>query len=173
MTRVADAIFERLKRENTCVFFVPGGGSMFMVDALGKSKIDRISSIHEAGAGAGALGWSMMSGRLGVVLVTSGPGATNAVTPCLAAWTDSVPVLFISGQAKSDTLIGDSGLRTRGVQEVDIIPMVTPITKKAYQPLTSGYDCTMALDAMIKLCMDGRRGPCFLSIPLDIQGMEI
>lgn len=171
--RVADAIFERLKKETTCVFFVSGGGSMFLVDALGRSGIPNVAAIHEQGAGGMALGYAMASGKLGVVLVTSGPGATNAITPCLAAWTDSIPVLFISGQAKSETLIGLSGLRTRGVQEADIIKMVHPITKLAYQPLTSGYDCIMALEEMIIKCFADRPGPCWLSVPMDIQGMEI
>ena len=170
--RVADAIFERLKRETDAVFFVPGGGSMFLVDALGRSSIPYVSAIHEQGSGAMALGYAMASGKLGVVLVTSGPGATNAITPCLAAWTDSIPVLFLSGQAKTETLIGDTGLRTRGVQEADIIKMVHPITKLAYQPLTSGYDCTMALEEMITQCFDSRRGPCWLSIPLNVQSMS-
>jgi len=173
VARVADKIFQRLKTETECVFFLPGGGSMYLVDALGRSGIRYVSALHEAGAGEMALGYAMASGKLGVCLTTSGPGATNAITPCLAAWTDSVSVLFISGQARSDTLIGNSGLRTRGLQEADIVRMVTPITKKAYEPLTSGYDCLMALDAMIELCQTGRRGPCWLSIPQDVQAMNV
>ena len=124
-------------------------------------------------ARAAAIGHAMTTGGLGVCLVTTGPGATNAVTACSAAWMDSIPVLFLSGQAKSNTLIGKSGLRTRGVQELDIITMVKHITKKAYQPETSGLDCLMALDDMLDKCLSGRRGPCWLSVPLDIQGMEV
>jgi acetolactate synthase-1/2/3 large subunit len=171
--RVADAIFQRLKVETDYVFLVPGGGAMFLVDALGRSGIKHISAIHEEGAGTMALGYAITSGRLGVCLTTSGPGATNAVTPCLAAWTDSVPVLFISGQARSNTLVGNSGLRTRGVQETDIVRMVHGITKVAYEPSTSGQDCLMALDDMIANCLSGRRGPCWLSVPQDVQGMQL
>jgi acetolactate synthase-1/2/3 large subunit len=84
---------------------------------------------------------------------------------------DSVPVLFISGQAKTETLIGASGLRTRGVQEVDIIPMVAPITKFALQ-IKNVLVCLPVLNTMIDDCLTGRRGPCWLSIPLDAQGAE-
>ena len=179
--RVADAVWDRIKIETDCVFLIPGGGCMFLVDALGRSGMRWVSAIHEEGAGLMALGHAMFTNKLGVCLVTSGPGATNAITACAAAWTDSVPLLVISGQAKSETLIGDSGLRTRGVQELDIIPMVTPITKYANQPsievmimAANPYDVIRAtLDFMIKTCKSGRPGPCWLSIPQDVQGMEI
>jgi acetolactate synthase-1/2/3 large subunit len=85
---------------------------------------------------------------------------------------DSVPVLFVSGQAKTETLIGDSELRTRGVQEVNIIPMLDPIVKYARQPTENG-EVIEALERMIELCRSGRPGPCWLSVPLDVQGMEL
>ena len=172
MPRVADKIFERLKQETDCVYFVAGGGAMWLVDALGRSGLQHVAMIHEAGAGFAALGHAMFTNKLGVCLVTSGPGATNAITACAAAWMDSVPVLFLSGQAKTETLVGDTGLRTRGVQEVDIIPMVKPITKVCEQVYDASV-CLRAIDGMIYHCLLGRRGPCWLSIPLDVQGMEI
>ena len=171
MARLADAIFQRLKSETDVVWFIPGGSSMFLVDALGHSGIRHISTIHEASAGIAAIGYAMASGKLGVVLTISGPGATNAITPCLAAWNDSIPVLFISGQARTEYL--HSKTRTNGPQPGNIIPMVKPITKLAYQPETSALDCMMALDKMINLCMTGRPGPCWLSIPLDVQSVEL
>jgi acetolactate synthase I/II/III large subunit len=170
--RLADKIFQRLKSETDVVFFVPGGSCMFLVDALGKSGIRHVSSIHEQGAGAMALGYAMTSGKLGVCLTISGAGATNAMTPCLAAWSDSIPVLFISGQARTDALAGNQDLRTHGLQPADIIRMVKPITKLAYQPESSALDCLMALDKMIDACMTGRRGGCWLSVPLDLQAVE-
>ena len=172
MSRVADAIFERLKSHVTCIYMVSGGGAMHLVDALGRSGIPYVAHIHEAGAGFAAIGHAMYTNKLAVCLITSGPGSTNILTAVAAAWTDSVPVLFISGQAKSSTLVRNSGLRTQGVQEIDIIRMVKPITKKAYQPMSSGIDCLMALDDMILECTHQRRGPCWLAIPLDIQSME-
>lgn len=171
--RVADAIFARIKKETSVVYFVPGGGCMYLTDALGRSGIPYVAHLHEQGAGFAAIGHAMYTNKLAVCLVTSGPGSANVLTAVAASWMDSVPVLFVSGQAKSSTLVGETGLRTRGIQEIDIIRMVKPITKKAYQPMTSGHDCLMALDDMILECMFQRRGPCFLSIPLDIQNAEV
>lgn len=167
--RVADAIFARLKQETDTVYMLPGGGAMYLVDALGRSGLCYMAMITEHGAGMAALSDAMYRNGLGVCLVTSGPGSTNALTACGAAWTDSVPVLFLSGQAKSETLIGDTGLRTRGVQEIDIVAMTRPITKMAGQP-TRREDVLPTLEQMIALCKAGRPGPCWLSIPLDIQG---
>jgi acetolactate synthase-1/2/3 large subunit len=170
--RVADKVFERLAQETSAVYYVPGGGSMFLVDALGRSRLTAVSMIHEQGAGIAAIGHAMATGGLGVCLTTSGPGATNALTACLAAWTDSVPVLFISGQARSEQ-INASKARARGLQYADIVRMAHPITKQAYEPMNTAHDCLMALDDMIKRCLTGRRGPCWLSIPQDVQGMMI
>lgn len=171
MLRVADAIFARLKKETDVTFYVPGGSSMFLVDALGRSGMKYVSAIHEQGAGAMALGYAMTSGKLGVCLTISGPGATNALTPCLAAWTDSVPVLFISGQTRTEYLGGGEKLRTHGLQPGDIVRVVAPITKKAYEP-GGNHDCMMALEDMISLCLSGRKGPAWLSIPQDVQAAE-
>jgi acetolactate synthase-1/2/3 large subunit len=172
MNRVADAIFNRLKTETSCVYMVSGGGAMHLVDALGRSGIFYIAAIHEAGAGFMAIGHAMASNGLGVCLVTSGPGSTNVLTAVAAAWMDSIPLLVISGQAKSTSLVGDSGRRTVGVQEVDIIPMVEPITKLAYQAREPIIAMNM-LENMLVLCKEGRPGPCFLSVPLDVQSMAV
>ena len=169
MKRVADVIFEILKPHTDVVFMLPGGGAMYLVDALGQSGIPYVPMLHEQGAGMAACGYAGISGKLGVCLVTSGPGATNAITACAAAWCDSFPVLFISGQTSSDTLIGDSGLRTRGVQQVDIVPMVETITKNAFQAYNAGSAINI-LKKFIPLCLEARQGPCWLDIPMDVQG---
>jgi acetolactate synthase-1/2/3 large subunit len=166
--RIADWIFERLAKEASCAYFVPGGGAMYLVDALGLSQLKHVSCIHEQAAGFAALAHGML-GEIGVCLTTAGPGATNAITACAAAWMDSVPVIFISGQAKGSTLVGESGLRTRGVQEIDIVSMVTAITKYASQPGEPNA-CRWDLERMIHLCRHGRPGPCWLSVPQDLQG---
>ena len=171
--RVADAIFKRLESETSHCYYIPGGGAMFLIDALGRSRITPVSNIHEQGAGFAAIGHAMSTGGLGVCLATSGPGAMNLTTACLAAWTDSIPVLFITGQARSEALAGNPKLRTKGLQPADIIPMVEHMCKMAYQPMTSGHDAVMALDRMIAECLSGRRGPCWLSIPQDIQAAVI
>ena len=170
--RVADAIFERLKQETDTVYVVAGGGAMFLLDALGRSGFRYVPAIHEEAAGLMAIGHAMATNGLGVVLVTSGPGATNVITACAAAWMDSIPLLILSGQAKTETLIGDSGLRTRGVQEISIAPMVKAITKYAIQP-KQAIGIMLTLDALINSCKSGRPGPCWLSIPQDMQGTEI
>jgi len=146
---------------------------MHLIDSLGKSGLRHISALHEQGAGFMALGYAQQRKGLGVCLVTSGPGATNALTPCAAAWMDSVGVLFISGQTKSTTLIGDTGLRVRGVQEVNIISMVKPITKRAYTILfanhVAGGDVRDDIRELCQLCLSDRSGPCWIDIPLDVQ----
>jgi len=169
--KVSEAIWDILKEYVDTVFFVPGGGSAYLVDALGRSGLNAVSCLHEQGAGFAALGYAQIRNGLGVCLVTSGPGATNAVTPCAAAWTDSVAVLFISGQARSDTLVTGTHLRTKGIQEIKIVPIVEHITKYAAQPIEGEMARGLAL-AMIRDCLSGRRGPCWLSIPLDVQAEE-
>lgn len=170
--RVADRVWQVVKAAGVeVVFYVPGGGAAFLVDALGRSGLRCVSMLHEQGAGWAALAYGQLKG-LGVVLATSGPGATNCLTPCAAAWVDSAPLLVISGQPNSDTLVTCPGMRTRGVQEVDIIPVVKPITKEAKQPMT-GRDALVCLDHMIELAKDGRKGPVWLSVPLDVSAEVI
>src|SRR3989304_8858719 len=113
--RVADAIFERLKQETDTVFYLSGGLAADLVDALGYSSLKAVCCLHEQGAGFAAVAYAQHRG-FGVCLTTSGPGATNAMTPCLAAWMDSVPVLFISGQVMVKWL-GPPGVRLPRVAE--------------------------------------------------------
>jgi acetolactate synthase-1/2/3 large subunit len=172
--RVADVIFQVVKKYVDCVFFVAGGGAMYLVDALRLSGIHGVACLHEQGAGYAALGYAMHRG-LGVALVTSGPGSTNILTPLAAAWTDSIPLLVIAGQAKSTTLVGDTGLRTRGVQEIDIGRIVLPIVKHYETVLhyRGSYDYEGIVEASIRLAMSERPGPCWITVPMDVQGMEI
>ena len=169
---VSEYLFEYLKDYVDTVFFVPGGGAMYLVDALGRSGLNHVSALHEQGAGYMALGYAMQTNGLGVCLVTSGPGATNAITPCAAAWMDSVPVLFISGQVKSTTMIGDTGLRSRGGQEVDIYHIVHDIIKFG-RTMKPGDDIKILMEMCIDNCLSGRKGPCWLDIPMDVQNEEL
>jgi acetolactate synthase-1/2/3 large subunit len=170
--RVADVIFRVVKKYVDCVFFVAGGGAMYLVDALRISGIRGVPCLHEQGAGYAALGYAMHRG-LGVALVTSGPGSTNILTPLAAAWTDSIPLLVIAGQAKSTTLVGDTGLRTRGVQEIDIGKVVTPIVKHYDEILYKTENVERLVEQCIKIAMSERPGPCWITIPLEIQGTLI
>jgi acetolactate synthase-1/2/3 large subunit len=170
--RIADEIFDRLKTEVLHIYTVTGGGAMSLCNALGRSGIPYVCAIHEAGAGFMAIGHAMATNGLGVALVTSGPGSTNILTAVAAAWLDSIPLLVISGQAKSSSLVGDSGCRSSGVQEVDIATLVAPITKLAWQADTP-TNVIGTLEKMIATCKEGRPGPCWLSIPLDIQAAGV
>lgn len=168
--RVADAIMQRLKQEVDTVFYLPGGGSAYLVDALGLSGLKAVACLHEQGAGFAAVAYAQHHG-FGVCLTTSGPGATNALTPCLAAWLDSVPVLFISGQVQTKWL-AYPGMRSRGTQEGPIIDMVRPITKGRWQAIGSA-DCISALDDGIREAKSARPGPVWLDVPLDAQMVEL
>lgn len=168
--RVADVIFEKVREQIDTVFYLPGGGCGPLVDALGQSGLKAVCCLHEQGAGYAAVGYAQHKG-LGVCLTTSGPGATNAITPCLAAWLDSVPVLFISGQVMVKWLAPDK-MRSKGTQEAPIIKMVTPITKAAEQPW--GVDSAIYwTEYMLWHVNHGRPGPCWLDVPMDVQGMEV
>ncbi|MBF0588886.1 MAG: hypothetical protein HQL53_07150, partial [Magnetococcales bacterium] len=114
------------------IFGVSGGGAMHLVDSFGsRPGIQYIATHHEQAAGMAAEGYARITGGLGAALVTSGPGSTNAITGVTGAWIESTPMLILSGQAKRADLIGDTGLRQNGVQEVDIPALVQPVTKYA------------------------------------------
>ena len=167
--RIADAIMERLKREVDTIFYLPGGGCGPLVDALGQSGLRAVCCLHEQGAGFAAVGYAQHHG-FGVCLVTSGPGVTNAMTPCLAAWVDSVPVLFISGQVMMRWLAPE-GMRSRGTQEAPTVAMVEPITKWAWMA-DKTFEIRQ-LEQAIEYAQDGRQGPVWLDIPMDVQNAEI
>jgi acetolactate synthase I/II/III large subunit len=165
--RVSDAIWQRLAQEVEHVFYLPGGGCGPLVDALGQSGLRSVCTLHEQGAGFAAVAYAQYRG-FGVALVTSGPGATNIMTPCLAAWVDSVPLLIISGQVMTRWL-AMPGMRSRGTQEGPTAQMFDPITKGWAQPHTSDY-VMFNLERLIGLAKEGRPGPVLLDVPMDIQG---
>jgi acetolactate synthase-1/2/3 large subunit len=168
--RVSDAIWQRIAQEVDTVFFLPGGGCGPLVDALGQSGLRAVSCLHEQGAGFAAVAYGQYRG-LGVCLATSGPGATNLMTPCLAAWVDSVPVLFITGQVPTKH-IAPPGMRCKGTQEAPTVEMVKPITKLAVTTHDRA-DFPGVLDLLIDEARDGRPGGVWLDVPLDIQSAEV
>ena len=175
--RVADYIFKTLADRGTeHVFMVSGGGAMFLNDALGREKrIKYICNLHEQACAIAAEGYARISGKPGIVNVTTGPGGTNAVTGVMGAWVDSIPMIIISGQIKTSTMIStykDLALRSLGDQEINIVDIVKPITKYAVEVKKAG-DIKSALDRAWYLCQNGRPGPVWLDIPLDIQAAEI
>lgn len=160
------------------VFMVAGGGAMHLVDSLGQNKrLEYVCCLHEQAAGLAAEAYAQFNG-LGVCLVTSGPGGTNAVTACASAWCNSMPVLFISGQVNTWQLKTPEQ-RFNGVQELNIISMVKPITKIAYQVVdekTKEQDDMFfgtELKVTIEFAKKPRQGPVWWDIPLDVQSAEI
>jgi len=155
------------------VFLLPGGGCMYLVDALYRSQLIKSwPLLHEQSVGIAAEAYSQYSDSLGVALVTTGPGGTNALTACAAAWLDSTPVLFISGQVKTQDNAKPFGVRQLGFQEIPITEMARSITKEAVR-VESIADLPEVLSRLISLATNGRPGPVWLDIPLDIQSSVI
>jgi acetolactate synthase-1/2/3 large subunit len=172
--KLSDYVLKRLADEGVQrVFFVPGGAAMHLNDSLGRCEgIEYVSNLHEQASAIAAEAYARVSGELGACMVTAGPGGTNAVTGVAAAWLDSTPCVFVSGQAKSTDLKGESGVRQMGVQEIDIVSIVSSITKYAVtitEPKTIRYH----LDRALHEVRADRPGPVWLDIPLDTQAAEI
>ena len=175
--RVADFIAKYLADHGVRhVFMLTGGGAMHLNDAFGLEKrIQVICNQHEQACAMAAEGYARVTGKLGVINVTTGPGGINALNGVYGAWTDSIPMLVISGQVKRETYKGYyqlPNLRQLGDQEADIISMAKNITKYAVtviEPTEIRYH----LERAIFLATHGRPGPCWLDIPIDVQSSLI
>ena len=158
------------------VFIVSGGGAMHLDDSIGLCKdITFTCNHHEQACAIGAEGYARSTGSLGAVVVTSGPGGTNTLTGVIGQWTDSVPVLYISGQIKYETSIESCralGLRQLGDQEINIVDIVRPVTKYAAIVLEPN-EIKKHLDKAIYIATHGRPGPVWLDVPLNVQGALI
>ena len=172
--KLSDWVFAFLARQGVRhVFMLTGGGAMHLNDSLGTAdNIEYICTSHEQAAAMAAESYAKVTGGLGVCLVTAGPGGTNAITGVAGGWLDSTPMLVLSGQAKRADLKGTSGVRQMGVQEVDIVSMVTPITKYAVTVMDPA-DIRYHLEKAVHLALTGRPGPVWLDLPLDVQGATI
>jgi acetolactate synthase-1/2/3 large subunit len=162
----------------TNVFLVTGGGAMHLNQSLAaESRITSICNSHEQASAICAEGYAKATNGLGVCMVTTGPGGTNAVTGVAGAWLDSTPTLFLSGQVKRPDRMFDAtgkplGMRQLGVQEVDICSIVAPITKYAVTVLEP-TDIRYHLEKAVYLALHGRPGPVWIDIPLDVQATPI
>lgn len=176
MKRVADYIFDHLAATGAeHVFLLTGGGAMFLNDALGKSNLKYVCCHHEQTCAMAAEAYARVSGKVGVVSVTTGPGGINALNGVFGAFTDSIPMLIISGQVKRETCLSHynlPNLRQLGDQEVDIIRMVQGITKYAVQ-VNDPQTIRHHLEKALFLATSGRQGPCWLDIPVDVQSAMI
>lgn len=174
MIKVSDYVIQRLEALNVGhMFMLPGGGAMHLNDSLGKSsKIQFVCCQHEQGCAIAAEAYARVNNTMGLLMVTTGPGGTNALTGVAGAYLESTPVFVVSGQVKRLDMIRDQGLRQQGMQELDIISVVKPVTK---------YAAVVDEPEMIKYHMDralyeavhGRKGPVWLDIPLDVQASMV
>ena len=173
--KVADYIMNFLSERGVkFAFEVPGGGAMFLNDAVTKSNIKPVFFHHEQSCAMAAVGYSKMNNEVALVVPTSGCGSTNTITGILDAWQDSHPVIVVSGQAnrKDTTYLSKVPLRKLGVQEANIVEIVKTITKYATM-VQDPEDIAYELEKAYHLCTTGRPGPVWLDIPLDVQASEI
>jgi acetolactate synthase I/II/III large subunit len=164
----ADAILRCLEAEGVDVMFgLPGGAILPLYDAMARgTKVRHVLARHEQGAGHMAQGYACASGRVGVAVATSGPGATNLVTPIADAWMDSTPLVCITGQVRSN-LIG-----TDAFQECDITGITMPIVKHSWL-VRDVADIPHTIKAAFHVAQTGRSGPVLVDVPRDIQEAEL
>jgi len=175
--RVSDYIIQYLRDEYNIetIFTVSGGGCIFLIDSLGHTEgVNYVATHHEQAASIAAEGYARMNNKLGACIVTSGPGATNAMTGTLCSWLDSIPVIVISGQVNKELTTNYTGLPLRqlGDQEYNIVESVKNMTKYAVQ-VNNADDIRFHLEKACKLATSGRPGPVWLDIPLNIQSANI
>lgn len=174
LVRVADFIADWLSKELSAskIFMVTGAGAMHLTDGVAKHEsLEAVCLHHEQSVSMAVEAYSRYTESIGVAYVSTGPAATNALTGLAGAWQDSVACFFFSGQVKvaeSSSQSGISGLRQFGVQELDILPMVRPVTKYSAQ-VSKAEDILKELEKAKVLAVQGRPGPVWLEIPLDIQ----
>jgi len=174
--KLSDYVFSQLRKWGARhVFLITGGGAMHLNDSIGTSGLSYLCTHHEQAAAMAAEGYARITRSPGILNVTTGPGGINALNGVFGAWTDSIPMLVISGQVKRETCMATYGLtdlRQLGDQEVDIIRMVGGITKYAVlvnEPESIAYH----LERAWYLCQHGRPGPCWLDIPVDVQSSHV
>lgn len=173
--RVCDLIANKIYEEGIKdVFMVSGGGLMYLTDGLAcNTDLRKICCHHEQAAAMAAVGYAKYSG-MGCAYVTTGCGGTNAMTGLLNAWQDNVPCIFVSGQCKIKETLGYIGLPIRqvGVQEADIVTLVSSITKYAVM-VEKPEDVLYHLEKAFYLARSGRPGPVWIDVPMDVQSAEI
>jgi acetolactate synthase-1/2/3 large subunit len=165
--RAVDAVMACLKAEGVDVVFgLPGGANLPTYDAFVGGGVRHILVRHEAGGGHAAEGYAKATGKVGVAFATSGPGATNLVTPICDAMMDSVPVVFITGQVRTE-LLG-----TDGFQEADTIGITMPIVKHSFM-IQRPQEIPRAIHEAFHIARSGRPGPVLVDIPQDLSRAEI
>ena len=174
MIKLSDYVIKILEQTGAKhMFMLPGGGAMHLNDSLGKSEaIQYVCCQHEQAASIAAEAYARVNNRIGLLMVTTGPGGTNALTGVAGAYLESTPLFVVSGQVKRLDMINDQGIRQQGMQELDIISVVKSMTKYAAlvdDPQMIRYHMERALYE----ATHGRKGPVWLDIPLDVQATMI
>jgi len=176
MIRVADYIIKRISEEGVKhLFYVPGGQCVYLMDALRRSDdIEGIGMHHEQACAMAALSYSLYNNSFGACLVTTGCAGTNTLTGVLHAWQDSIPMVVVSGQQPFDQTVKSSELPLRqvGIQEADIETIVKPITKYAVT-ISDAQSIAYHVDKAFFLAKEGRKGPVWLDVPLNIQNSMV
>ena len=177
MQRVSEYLADRVAAAGVHhVFTLTGGGAMFLNDAFGyHPRITAVYQHHEQACAMAAEGYARLADRPGVCIVTTGPGGINAMNGVFGAWTDSIPMVVLSGQVKRETCLAATpveGLRQLGDQEAEIVRMVTPITKYA-AVVTDPSRIAWEFDKAWHLATSGRPGPVWLDLPIDVQSSQI
>lgn len=172
--KVADYIIDFFAKKGIeKAFVVYGAANGDLIDAFTRNNnIQYVSTMHEQAAGFAAEGYAKIKRLPGLSIVTSGPGATNLITPVANCFYESVPCVFISGQINSKFLRPHKSIRQVGFQETDIVSIVKPITKYA-KMIKNPNNIKYELEKSFNLCNSGRKGPVFLDIPLDVQKANI
>lgn len=170
MIKVSDYIAEFIESIGVKdVFTVSGAGDLHMLDSIRKSKkVNYICNHHEQASAMAAYAYARATKNIGVCIVTTGPGATNAITGMIDCWVDSVPGIYISGQVQRKYMINNLGIRQNGIQEINIIDMVKPVTKYA-AIVDDPYKIKWYLQKAYHEAKTCRPGPSWLDIPMDIQ----
>ena len=171
--KVSDLVIKFLEDLGlTHIFLISGGGNIHLIDSVGKAKkLKYVCNHHEQACSTAAEGYARIHG-LGACLVTTGPGGTNAITGVLGAYQDSIPVIVISGQGRRNTIGAGKFARQFGDQEVNIVDIVEPLTKYAVT-VTEPDEILYHLQKAAYLAKNGRPGPVWIDIPLDVQGWFI
>lgn len=176
MERVADYIIRKVYESGVRhIFMLTGRGILYLTDAVARSgEIEPVCTYHEQGASFAAMAYAKAGDTPAACLVSTGCAATNAVTACLCAYQDNIPIVFISGNNPLEENTGHTGvnIRTYGSQEADIISMVRGITKYAVM-LEDKDEIAYEVEKALFLASDRRKGPVWIDVPLDVQNMRI
>ena len=174
LIKISDYISKFLIKKNlTNIYCITGGGSMYLNDSFGNNKsLNVIYTHHEQSAAMCSEGESRISGKPGIVCVTSGPGGTNTLTGVAGAWIDSIPMIIFSGQVMKKEMINNQKIRQFGIQEINIVDIVKNITKYSVT-IKNPQEIDYHLKKSYYLATSAKKGPVWIDIPLDVQNAII